>query len=461
MSVRSVEVLAAGPLTTVQDRGRPGHSDWGLGRSGAADRWSADLANRLVANPPDAALFEVTAGGLSAAGRRSRDRGAVRRPGRRDGRWTRCIVRPPAPARRRVGPSDSSCERADSGWSARSLSVEYRWWGSRNVFETESTITDSGPLRRALARAPPWWGVDPDGSRPAAARVPVASREAKLRAASNVSRVEPAFARYILAPTRPRHGHDPQGMAEVESAQKQAHPERFDPRGAKGELVEAEHRARYWWAADYVEDKQVLDAGCGTGFGTAILSERRPSRLVGVDISEEAVDRAGDLAPRADELRQADIRELPFADSTFDVVVCFEVIEHIDRQDEALDELRRVLRPTGCLLISSPNRDVYTPGNPHHVHEYAREELESALGKRFDHVALFMQHPWLASAISAGGLPSPEPASGWRIAFVGDELPTGGETYTLAFASASPVVEKEPIVVIGSQFEVRWWNELG
>ena len=198
-------------------------------------------------------------------------------------------------------------------------------------------------------------------------------------------------------------------MAEVESAQKQAHPERFDPRGAKGELVEAEHRARYWWAADYVEDKQVLDAGCGTGFGTAILSERRPSRLVGVDISEEAVDRAGDLAPRADELRQADIRELPFADSTFDVVVCFEVIEHIDRQDEALDELRRVLRPTGCLLISSPNRDVYTPGNPHHVHEYAREELESALGKRFDHVALFMQHPWLASAISAGGLPSPSP----------------------------------------------------
>ena len=228
------------------------------------------------------------------------------------------------------------------------------------------------------------------------------------------------------------------GMAEVESAQEQAHPERFDPRGAKGELVEAEHRARYWWAADYVEGKQVLDAGCGTGFGTAILSERRPARLVGVDISEEAVERAGDLAPRADELRQADVRELPFADSTFDVVVCFEVIEHIDRQDEALDELRRVLRPTGCLLISSPNRDVYTPGNPHHVHEYAREELEAALRGRFDHVALFMQHPWLASAISAGGPPSPEPASGWRIAFVGDELQTGGETYTLALASASP-----------------------
>lgn len=248
-------------------------------------------------------------------------------------------------------------------------------------------------------------------------------------------------------------------MAEVESAQEQAHPERFDPRGAKGELVEAEHRARYWWAADYVEGKQVLDAGCGTGFGTAILSERRPERLVGVDISEEAVERAGDLAPRADELRQADVRELPFADSTFDVVVCFEVIEHIDRQDEALDELRRVLRPTGCLLISSPNRDVYTPGNPHHVHEYAREELEAALRGRFDHVALFMQHPWLASAISVGGPPSSEPASGWRIAFVGDELQTGGETYTLALASASPVVEKEPIVVIGSQFEVRWWNE--
>jgi biotin-dependent carboxylase-like uncharacterized protein len=57
-------VLAPGPLTTVQDAGRPGWASIGVPRSGAADRWSADLANRLVGNAPDAAVLEVTAGGL-------------------------------------------------------------------------------------------------------------------------------------------------------------------------------------------------------------------------------------------------------------------------------------------------------------------------------------------------------------------------------------------------------------
>ncbi|MBN1530843.1 MAG: class I SAM-dependent methyltransferase [Thermoleophilaceae bacterium] len=239
-------------------------------------------------------------------------------------------------------------------------------------------------------------------------------------------------------------------MADVDSAQEQAHPERFDPEGSNGELVEAEHRARYWWAADYVESKDVLDAGCGTGFGTAMLAERHPARLVGVDIAPDALERARRLAPNA-EIARGDLRELPFEDSSFDIVVCFEVIEHIERADEVLDELRRVLRETGCLLISSPNRDVYTPGNPHHVHEYLPDELEATLRSRFEHVELFRQHPWLSTSIRGDG------ATGdWRVASIGSP---GGETYTLALASASPVDPREPLVVLGNVFEVRWWNE--
>jgi biotin-dependent carboxylase-like uncharacterized protein len=61
---RSLEVLATGPLATVQDLGRPGHAHWGVSRSGAADRASARLANRLVGNPEAAASIEVTFGGL-------------------------------------------------------------------------------------------------------------------------------------------------------------------------------------------------------------------------------------------------------------------------------------------------------------------------------------------------------------------------------------------------------------
>jgi SAM-dependent methyltransferase len=244
-------------------------------------------------------------------------------------------------------------------------------------------------------------------------------------------------------------------MAEVESAQEQAHPERFDPAGSNGELVEAEHRARYWWASDFVEGKDVLDAGCGTGFGTAMLAERRPARLVGVDISPDALARARQLAPAADDLLQGDVRELPFEDSSFDVVVCFEVIEHVERQDDALDELRRVLRDTGCLLISSPNRDVYTPGNPHHVHEYVPAELEAALRSRFENVALFRQHQWLGTSIRG----DERAEGGWRVAAVGDDPEPGDETYTLALASASTIDPRDPLVVIGREFEVRWWNE--
>jgi SAM-dependent methyltransferase len=244
-------------------------------------------------------------------------------------------------------------------------------------------------------------------------------------------------------------------MAEVESAQEQAHPERFDPAGSNGELVEAEHRARYWWASDFVEGNDVLDAGCGTGFGTAMLAERRPARLVGVDISPKALARARQLAPSADDLVQGDVRELPFEDSSFDVVVCFEVIEHIERQNDALDELRRVLRDTGCLLISSPNRDVYTPGNPHHVHEYVPAELEAALRSRFENVALFRQHQWLGTSIRGDD----RLERGWRVASVGDDPEPGDETYTLAIASASTIDPREPLAVIGREFEVRWWNE--
>ncbi|RBY90787.1 biotin-dependent carboxyltransferase family protein [Blastococcus sp. TF02A-26] len=65
MTGRCVTVLATGPLTTVQDLGRPGRGALGVGRSGAADRGAAALANRLLGNDPDAALLEVTLGGLA------------------------------------------------------------------------------------------------------------------------------------------------------------------------------------------------------------------------------------------------------------------------------------------------------------------------------------------------------------------------------------------------------------
>src|SRR5918997_502567 len=218
--------------------------------------------------------------------------------------------------------------------------------------------------------------------------------------------------------------------------------ERFDPAQMGGGLIEAEHRARYWWATPWVAGNAVLDAGCGVGYGTALLADHGPARLVGVDVSAEALTHApGDRA----ELVEADVRELPFEPDSFDLVVCFEVIEHVEEQERVLDELRRVLRPGGTLLVSSPNRDVYAPGNPHHVHEYRPDELRDALGRRFGHVELHGQHVVLASAIvGADGLAvtDPEQLRGFAI----EPLERGRETYTLAVAGDAPAPTREHLV---------------
>src|SRR5436190_6144262 len=176
-------------------------------------------------------------------------------------------------------------------------------------------------------------------------------------------------------------------------------PERFDPVEMRGDLVEAEHRTRYAWAAQVVSGKRVLDAGCGVGYGSSMLAEAGSAEVVGVDVAEAVLEVARMRMPANVELRTGDVRKLAFDDASFDVVVCFEVIEHIDRRDAMLGELRRVLAPGGVLLVSSPNRDVYVPGNPHHVFEYTPDELRDALAERFENVALWRQHDWIASAM--------------------------------------------------------------
>jgi SAM-dependent methyltransferase len=248
-------------------------------------------------------------------------------------------------------------------------------------------------------------------------------------------------------------------VGDLDTTQTDLSPERFDPERTPGTLVEAEHRARYWCASQWAAGKRVLDAGCGTGYGLAMLLAEGPESVTGVDLSEEAMADAGRLLGEQAELVRADVRDLPFDDDTFDLVVCFEVIEHVERQRDALDELKRVLRPSGVLLISSPNRDVYPPGNPHHVREYRPEELQAELEERFENVKLYRQHPWLASALLPDeSLAADEPRQVLAAA-VGERLDPGSETYTVAVAGDTPLSTPPGIVVIGDDFEVRWWHE--
>jgi SAM-dependent methyltransferase len=231
--------------------------------------------------------------------------------------------------------------------------------------------------------------------------------------------------------------------------------ERFVPGERRGELIEVEHLARYWWVSTLAAGRRVLDAGCGVGYGTALLARAGAADAVGIDVADEALAAAAAASPEL-EFTQADVHDLPFPDDRFDVVVCFEVIEHLERQDEAIAELARVLTPDGVLAMSSPNRGVYPTGNPHHVHEYRPDELRAALSVHFAHVELHRQHDWVASAVLDDGavasadLTVLEADAGKAVG-----LPPDSETYTIALAAHRLLPNVPGRVVLGSVDEVR------
>jgi ubiquinone biosynthesis O-methyltransferase len=159
-----------------------------------------------------------------------------------------------------------------------------------------------------------------------------------------------------------------------------------------------EHMARYTFAARLARGKRVLDAGCGAGYGSAALAENAES-VNGVDVALEAVAyarahyQAHNLA-----FQEASVTALPFADASFDLVVAFEVIEHLEDWRGFLREAARVLSPAGQLIVSTPNKLYYTESrgvhgaNPFHVHEFEFAEFESALEEVFPHVSMFLEN---------------------------------------------------------------------
>jgi 2-polyprenyl-3-methyl-5-hydroxy-6-metoxy-1,4-benzoquinol methylase len=175
--------------------------------------------------------------------------------------------------------------------------------------------------------------------------------------------------------------------------------ERFDPATMQGQIIEAEHLARYNWISPLAHRRRVLDAGCGTAYGSALLARAGALEVIGVDRASDVLDAARAELPAAVLLEAADVTTLPYEDGRFDLVVCFEVIEHLDDPGQALDEFRRVLGPGGLLAVSSPNRGACPDRNPHHVHEYVAAELEQELARRFAFVRLDRQHTWVASGV--------------------------------------------------------------
>ncbi len=188
--------------------------------------------------------------------------------------------------------------------------------------------------------------------------------------------------------------------------------ERFIP-GKGGAQIHYEHFHRYGFARTMVRGKKVLDIGSSEGYGAALLAQEA-SWVLALDINQDVV-RYAKRTYRKDNVHfiSANAAHIPTPGNMFDVVVAFEMIEHTYDQDLILSEIRRVLKSDGILVLSSPNKEVYSGHNgrtnPYHVKELSQKELEDFLGKYFSVVRLFGQKPVVGSAILEEGKESYSP----------------------------------------------------
>jgi SAM-dependent methyltransferase len=171
-----------------------------------------------------------------------------------------------------------------------------------------------------------------------------------------------------------------------------SHPERIVPDETEPGIV-ALHLKRYEFARPYCVGKHVLDAGCGVGYGSAFLSHAARS-VVGVDVSADAIDYARSrYGDRNVEFAVGDLQQLDREDAEFDAIVAFEVIEHVPRPERLVAEARRVLKPDGVLVVSTPRADVaqHRPENPFHEREFTPDEFERLLRASFGRVDVYGQ----------------------------------------------------------------------
>ena len=135
-------------------------------------------------------------------------------------------------------------------------------------------------------------------------------------------------------------------------------------------------------------DVVVLDIGCGAGHGSNMLAKKY-KKVYGVDISDDAIKYAKEnWNSRNIDFKVGSALAIPFPDNTFDTIAAFEVFEHLNDWRKFLSEIKRVLKPGGCVYISTPNKTLYSPGtkkpiNPHHVFEMTIVEFKNALSDFF------------------------------------------------------------------------------
>ncbi|MGV3697944.1 class I SAM-dependent methyltransferase [Flavobacterium sp.] len=156
-----------------------------------------------------------------------------------------------------------------------------------------------------------------------------------------------------------------------------------------------EHLHRYSIVSEYIENKVVLDIACGEGYGSNIMSEK--AQLVyGVDIDQTTIELASRKYVKPNlKFSHGDATNIPMEDDSVDVVVSFETIEHHDQHEKMMSEIKRVLKPNGLMIISTPDKLYYSDipkfNNKFHVKELYKKEFYSLIEGYFSKVQMLTQ----------------------------------------------------------------------
>lgn len=170
--------------------------------------------------------------------------------------------------------------------------------------------------------------------------------------------------------------------------------ERLIPRHDKGRGVYYEHLARYIFAAQLAKDKDVYDLGCGSGFGSRILSVNGGAKSVfGVDRSEKAVRYArATYGGKGITFKVIDLEKgRKFLDVRKKLVVAFEIIEHLYDQDGFVKFVKSLLSRDGIAMFSTPNDFNCPYENVYHIKQLKPRELKNLLQRYFRFVKIYHQ----------------------------------------------------------------------
>ncbi len=166
-----------------------------------------------------------------------------------------------------------------------------------------------------------------------------------------------------------------------------------------------EHLHRYGAVLCLLKDKDVLDIACGEGYGANIMADYAKT-VIGVDIAETIIVKAkSNYIKNNLSYMQGSVESMPISDSSIDIVVSFETLEHHEKHEEMLGEIKRVLRPNGLLIISTPDKSTNDQRigykNIYHFKELYLDEFKELISKYFCHANYYFQKVIMGSMLIA------------------------------------------------------------